>query len=187
MDDIAPDILEKAASGDMEAFERIYKTASGFVYNVALRITRNGADAQEVAQDVFMNVYRHLKDFEFRSSFKTWVYRITVNTALNKYRATAKDTRREAVYDDSVESVACGGTAADAAIRGECEDRIAALLDCLSPEHKACLILREIEGLSYEEIADALDIPINTVRSRLKRGREALMEAAGKERVRDAV
>jgi len=75
----------------MEAFEAIYKATSGFVYNVALRITQKPADAEDITQEVFVKIYKSLKDFEFKSSFKTWVYRITVNAALNHVRASKKD------------------------------------------------------------------------------------------------
>lgn len=84
--DIAKDVLERAAKGDMPAFEQVYKSAGNYVYNLALRITRNSADAEEVTQDVFMKIFHHLKNFQFRSTFKTWVYRIAVNTAINRYR-----------------------------------------------------------------------------------------------------
>src|SRR5689334_18703031 len=83
MEDIARDILIKASQGDMQAFEEVYKTTQGFVYNVALRVVSNREDALEVSQEVFMTIYNKLKGFRFESSFKTWVYRITANTAIN--------------------------------------------------------------------------------------------------------
>jgi RNA polymerase sigma-70 factor (ECF subfamily) len=86
--DISREILIKAAQGGISEFEALYKAAAGFVYTVALRVTANEQDAQEVTQDVFLKIHKKLKDFRFRSSFKTWVYRITVNTALNTLRRT---------------------------------------------------------------------------------------------------
>src|SRR5271168_5419927 len=83
MEDIARDILIRASQGDMQAFEHVYKASSSFVYNVALRVVNNREDALEVAQEVFMIIHNKLKDFRFESSFKTWVYRITTNTAIN--------------------------------------------------------------------------------------------------------
>jgi RNA polymerase sigma-70 factor, ECF subfamily len=187
MNDIARDILEKASQGDLEAFEQMYKSASGFVYNVALRIIRNSADAEEVTQDVFMKVYHSLKNFQFRSSFKTWVYRITVNTAINRYRKFAREEKDKMDYDGMIETLPGAGSTAEKAIQGDNETRLNALLELLSPEHRACLVLREIEGLNYQEIAASLNIPVNTVRSRLKRARLALLEKAGKDQVRDEV
>jgi RNA polymerase sigma-70 factor (ECF subfamily) len=187
MNDIAVDILEKASQGDLEAFEQVYKSAGGFVYNVALRIIRNSADAEEVAQEVFMKVYHSLKDFQFRSSFKTWVYRITVNTAINRYRKFAREEKDKVDYGSIIETLPGVGSAAEKAIQSDNETRLNALLGLLSPEHRVCLVLREIEGLSYQEIAASLKIPVNTVRSRLKRARQALLEQAGKDQVQDEV
>lgn len=187
MNDIAADVLEKASRGDLEAFEQVYKSASGFVYNVALRIIRNSADAEEVAQEVFMKVYHSLKDFQFRSSFKTWVYRITVNTAINYYRKLAREGKDKVDYGSVIETLPGAGSTAEKAIQSDNETRLSALLGLLSPEHRACIVLREIEGLSYQEISASLKIPVNTVRSRLKRARQALLEEAGKAQVQDAV
>ncbi|MFH1441517.1 MAG: sigma-70 family RNA polymerase sigma factor [Candidatus Omnitrophota bacterium] len=185
MINIAIEVLEKASEGDIAAFEEVYKAASSFVYNVALKITRNSAEAEEVTQDVFMKIYHKLKDFDFRSAFKTWLYRITVNTAINQYNKSQRDVKDRVDYDGIVESLPGSSSTEKNAIQSENEQRLNILLDALSPEHKACLILREIEGLSYEEIAAALKIPVNTVRSRLKRAREALLEKAGKGLLKD--
>jgi len=181
MRDISNEVLERVNQGDMAAFEEVYRAASGFVYNVALRITQSGADAEEVTQDVFMKVYRSLKNFGFRSSFKTWVYRITVNTAINRYRQSAKHQRGRVDHEGLIESVPAQGSSAEQAIRNDNEQQLDKLIGALSEDHRACIVLREIEGLSYEEIAASLNIPVNTVRSRLKRAREALLQGAGKE------
>ncbi|MCX5703209.1 MAG: sigma-70 family RNA polymerase sigma factor [Candidatus Omnitrophica bacterium] len=180
MNDIAPEVLGRASQGDMDAFEQLYKATSSFVYNVAFRITRNSPDAEEVTQDVFMKIYRNLKGFQFRSAFKTWVYRITVNTAINRYRKSKKEEKGRVDYDNIIESLPDSRLATEGVIQSDNEARLNALLDMLSHEHKTCLILREIEGLSYQEIAVALKIPLNTVRSRLKRARQALLEKAGR-------
>ncbi len=187
MDDIAPDILERASQGDIEAFEQVYKATCGFVYNVALRITNNSANAEEVAQDVFMKIYHSLKSFQFRCAFKTWVYRITVNTAINRYRKSIREEKNRVDYDSIIGSLPSSRSTAEDAVRSDNETRLNMLLEMLNPDHKVCLVLREIEGLSYQEIAAALKIPVNTVRSRLKRARQALLEEARKGLVQDAV
>ena len=187
MEDIAQEVLERASRGDIVAFEQVYRAASGFVYNVAFRITRNSADAEEVTQDVFMKIYHNLKGFQFRSAFKTWVYRITANTAINRYRKSIREGKNRVDYDSIIESFPGGHSTAKDAIQSDNETRLNALLGILSPEHKACLVLREIEGLSYQDVAAALKIPVNTVRSRLKRARQALAEEARKGLVKDAV
>jgi RNA polymerase sigma-70 factor (ECF subfamily) len=187
MKDVAPDILEKASRGDMGAFEQIYKTFSSFVYNVAWRITRNSADAEEVTQDVFMKIYRNLKRFEFRSAFRTWVYRITLNTAINHYRKSRREEKDRVDYESVKGQLASPSSTVEELIQNDNESRLKALLEILNPRQKACLVLREWQGLSYQEIAATLKIPVNTVRSRLKRAREALLARAGKGLVKDAL
>ena len=94
MQDIPKETLIKAQEGDLESFENIYKETSGFVYNVAFRIVNNKQDAEEVVQDVFLNIYHNLKNFRFQSSFKTWAYRITVNCAINYVKKTGRERNR---------------------------------------------------------------------------------------------
>jgi RNA polymerase sigma-70 factor (ECF subfamily) len=187
MNDIVPEILERASQGDLTAFQQVYKALSGFVYNVALKVSRNSADAEEITQDVFMKIYRNLKNFRFRSAFKTWVYRITVNTAINHYRKSRREEKGRVDYESVIGTRSCGSSTAEDIIQSDNQARLNALLDTLSPNYKVCLILREIQGLSYQEIAATLKIPINTVRSRLKRARQELLEMAGKGLVKDAV
>ena len=92
--EISNDLLQQASQGDIQAFEEIYKITSSFVYSMALRTIRNREDAQEITQEVFLKIFKNLKDFKFRSSFKTWVYRITVNTALNFIKKAGHDRNR---------------------------------------------------------------------------------------------
>lgn len=187
MHDITPDILKSASQGDLGAFEQVYKAFSNFVYNVAFRVNRNSADAEEVTQDVFMKVYHNLKGFQFHSALKTWLYRITVNTAINYYRKSKREEKDRVDYDSIIGSLADSHSTVEDIIQRDHETRLNALLKILSPKYKVCLILREIEGLSYQEIAASLKIPVNTVRSRLKRARQELLEVARKELVKDAL
>ena len=178
MDTISRDVLIKAAGGGIEAFEEIYRTASSFVYTLAMRVTNNRQDAQDVTHEVFVKIYRNLKSFAFRASFKTWVYRIAVNTAINHYRRTAKERKRQVNIDDvSPREVSVEPQTAQLELHDR-QEKLKPLLDRLNPDQRTVIMLREIEGLSYEEIAKALSIPINTVRSRLKRARQALMAYA---------
>jgi len=178
MADISREILTKAAEGDIKAFEQIYRATSGFVYGIAFRITDYKSDAEEVTQDVFMQIFKNLKNFQFKSVFKTWVYRITVNTAINKYKHTSKEMNRRVDYENTP-NIQGNIDKTDELINKESAKRaIASLLKVLNPQQRACILLREIEGLSYQEISAALKININTVRSRLKRAREALLASA---------
>lgn len=181
MVDISENLIISAGRGDGAAFEAIYKASSGFVYSVALRILGNTTDAEEATQEVFVKVYGSLRGFGFRSSFKTWLYRVTMNSALNAYNKRARELGRRADYDEGAGAAAVEpavGSDIDAQVH---EKQLQELLAALTPEHRAVIVLRELEGLSYEEMATALQININTVRTRLKRAREALMVRGKKE------
>lgn len=182
MKEISREIVEKAAAGDMRAFEEIYREFSSSVYTIALGITRGRQDAEEVTQDVFIKVFRRLNGFMFESSFGTWLYKITVNTAINKYRTRSRHGMEAASYDEVKDALPPGpDTVHKDMERQDASARVAELLQNISPEHRSCIVLREIEGLDYRQIADVLSIPLNTVRSRLKRAREALVAYCRKE------
>ena len=181
MRDISKETILQAAEGDLDAFEEIYKTSSGLVYNTTLRITASREDAEDVTQDVFIKVHKSLKNFRFRSSFKTWIYRIAANTAINKYRKRKKERIRTVEYDDRIETEHAAENAEKELYRNDNEKLINSILAILNPEQRACIVLRNIEGLSYEEIAKTLGVNINTVRTRLKRARTKILEKFGKE------
>ncbi|MGE5280404.1 MAG: RNA polymerase sigma factor [Deltaproteobacteria bacterium] len=174
--DIARATIEKAARGDIGAFEEIYKRTSSFVYNVAWRVTGNKEDAEEVAQNVFVTVYRKLSGFRHEASLKTWLYRITVNLALNHAKKMSRTRERTLSYDDALAHSAAQLARAEAVEAPPADPgRIEELLKALNPDQRACIVLRGIEGLSYKEIAEALHVNINTVRTRIKRARELLV------------
>lgn len=175
MQDISKELLTQASTGDIQAFEEIYRLASSFVYSVALRVTRNADEAKEVSQDVFIKIYNNLRSFRFRSSFKTWLYRITTNTALNALKKSSKNINRRVDYDVALKANDDSATATHAIEMDDNKKLLSSLLDMLNPDQRACIVLREIEGLNYREISKALSININTVRSRLKRARETLL------------
>lgn len=187
MNDIPKEVLIKASEGDLKSFEHIYKDTAGFVYNVALRIVGNKQDAEEVAQEAFLNIYHNLAGFRFQSSFKTWVYRIAVNCAINQSRRISRERARRREYGDNLNRL---GKTFDEAVVGtdaESQERVAAhFLSVLNQDQRSCVVLRTIEGLSYQEIADILKININTVRTRLKRARERMINL-GKEVIADGV
>jgi RNA polymerase sigma-70 factor (ECF subfamily) len=175
MQDISRDVLMAASGGDRDAFETIYRASSGFVYSIACRITGNVHSAQDVTQDVFLKVYKNLNRFRFRSSFKTWIYRITVNSALNSCRRISKRLSKEVEYNDALNVTDSGDSPRETVERGDNEELLKSMLSVLNPDQRACIVLRGIDGLSYREIAEVLDVNINTVRSRLKRAREILL------------
>ena len=183
MREIAENIIETAALGDMAAFEEVYKAYSSTVYTIALGITKNRQDAEEVAQDVFVKIFRNLKNFKFDSSFGTWVYRIAINAAINMYNNRARRAAGTIKIDD-ISDIPDSTPVAKiewADSRKDAQEKLARILKSLNVEHRSVIILREIEGLDYKDMADVLGIPLNTVRSRLKRAREALIAVSKKE------
>jgi RNA polymerase sigma-70 factor (ECF subfamily) len=167
--------------GDHEAFAHLVALHEGMVFNLAARLLGDREEARDVAQDVFLRVYRRLGRFEGRSRLKTWIYRIVVNECHNRRRFWRRRRRdREEPLDERTGSRGTGLARGDVAspfeeaVRRERARRVQAALLELTFEHRAVLVLREIEGLSCEEVAGALGVAEGTVKSRLFRAREAL-------------
>lgn len=176
MDDlITHDIIKKASRGDLDAFEKIYRTYAGFVFNVSLRVTNNREIAKDVSQEVFLNVHKKLKNFRFDSSLKTWLYRIAMNMAIN----TAKKEYK--IKEKALKAYVEGPTPLwknninEHMDQVDKEQRLNMLLGKLHPEDRACIVLKHIEGLSCQDIADVLKMNVNTVKTKLRRAREKLM------------
>jgi RNA polymerase sigma-70 factor (ECF subfamily) len=180
MVEITRDIIAAAARGDMAAFEVIYRACSTFVYYVALKVTRNNQDADDVTQEVFVTLFHKLRQFRFESSFKTWIYRITVNHAINYAKKGSQERKKTVVFDDTRQVDASLPAVQPVESQEDCIGLVNHLLDQLNPDYRVYIVLREIEGLSYEEISATLKVNINTVRTRLRRAREKLL--AGKKR-----
>lgn len=175
METISQDTIVQAAQGNLESFEVIYRAFSGFVFNVVFRVVNHMDDAEEVTQDVFLTIYRKLDRFGFKSSLKTWIYRIAVNSAINHAKKRSRERFNRVEFDDNMELTPAGDAVQDRMDRKDQEKIVSSLLAALNPDQRACLVLRDFEGLSYEEVAETLKININTVRSRLKRAREKLL------------
>jgi RNA polymerase sigma-70 factor (ECF subfamily) len=175
--ELGPDVICRAQENDMAAFEEIYRHYAGMVYRVALRMTRRVEDAEEVTQEVFVAVHRHLKTFEGNAQLKTWIYRIAVNCSLNALKKGKRNP--EVAWDDGLDPEDPHQGVRDTIEKEDREAKISSLLESLNMDQKMCLVLRAQEGLSYDQIARALNVNINTVRSRIKRARETLL-ASGK-------
>ncbi len=184
MDNITENTIIEASEGNTEAFESIYRAYSGFVYNVAFRVVNNIDEAQEVTQEVFLAVYQKLKSFKFKSSLKTWVYRISANMAIDYARKRSREQDHTVLYENNNKFNKAIDPVGENIEREQQEKAISTLLEALSPDQRVCIVLRSVEGLSYQEIAESLNININTVRSRLKRAREKLI-ALRKEMVKN--
>ncbi len=179
-------LVEMCRRGDAEAFARLVSLHESMVYNLSARLLGDGEEARDLSQDVFLQVYRTLGRFEGRSSLKTWIYRIVVNQARNRQRWWRRRRReRSCPIEDMTPAdharAAAGHPDSDAPFerlaRGERARMLQAALLELSFDHRAILLLREVEGLAGDEIAAALKIPQGTVKSRLARARDALRDA----------
>lgn len=175
------DLIARAAEGDMRAFEELVTRHQRRANTVAYGIVRNAEDAREITQDAFLRVHRHLKDFEGGSSFSTWLYRIVFNLSIDLIRRRAPG--RAVEFEDHTDLTGAPDEWLPA--RGELDpftalDRTRLVevmqrcLDELPPHHRTAIILREVEGLSYEEIAEAMEVPKGTVMSRLFHARRKM-------------
>jgi RNA polymerase sigma factor (sigma-70 family) len=178
-------LLDQCRQGDPAAFARLVALHEGMVFNLAARLLGNPEDARDVAQDVFLLAYRRLGQFEGRSSLRTWLYRVTVNQAHNRRRWWRRRRRdREQSLDDLTTARTAlrladerpSASPFEETRRRERARRVQQGLLGLSFPHRAVLVLREVEGLSCEQIAGVLGVAEGTVKSRLSRARAALRE-----------
>ena len=174
-------------SGLDGSFRQLYEQFKDRVYNVCYRITGNATDALDASQETFGIIYRKLGEFRFESKFSSWVYRIAVNASIDmKRRSSARwltslDSMQEVKGSDGLRHDLRGELRdertempAAAASRHELENEIQLAITRLSPKMRAITVLRYVENLSYDEIAETLQISIGTVKSRLSRAHEAL-------------
>ena len=175
-------LLDRCRGGDAEAFSRLVNLHEGMVYNLAARLLGDPEEARDLSQEVFLQVYRSLGGFRGTSSLRTWIYRIVVNQCRNRrrfWKRRRKDRSlpiEELNPADEMELSAGGGGPGPLEVleRAERSRRVQEALLGLSFEHRAILLLREVEELSCAEIAGTLGLAEGTVKSRLSRAREAL-------------
>ena len=171
-------LVDSCRAGDPVAFASLVRLHEGMVFSLSARLLGDAEEARDVAQEVFLQVYRQLGRFEGRSSLKTWIYRIAVNQCHNRRRFwhRRRRDREEGLEAVPAEAAGAGGGSSpyEEARLGERARRVQAALLQLSFEHRLVLVLREVEGLTCEEVAAALGVPEGTVKSRLSRAREAM-------------
>lgn len=167
-------------------FRALYELYKDRVYNVCFRISGNATDALDASQETFGILFRKLPDFRFQSKFSSWVYRIAVNASIDLRRRSRRLTSLEGIGPDSSRPRGDGIASArdirderaelpvQAMTRQELEHQIQGAIDRLSPKLRAITVLRYIEALSYEEIAEALQVSLGTVKSRLARAHDSL-------------
>ncbi len=173
-------LVERVQNGDKKAFDLLVLKYQQRIINLVSRFVYNPSDAQDIAQEAFIKAYRALPNFRGESAFYTWMYRIAVNTAKNHLAVKSRRPLESAQDIDDVEQI--GGdhtlrheeTPEHILLRDEIHDPILRSIETLPEDVKVAITLREVEGLSYEDIAVAMDCPIGTVRSRIFRAREAI-------------
>ena len=172
---------------DQADFERDAMQYTRQLYSAAMRMTRNPADAEDLVQETFLKAYRAYHTFEEGTNLKAWLYRILTNTYINKYR---KESRRPSEVDlgavedlylyrniGSEESAEAARTTEERVLDGLVESDIKKAVEDLPENFRLPVLLADLEGFSYKEIAEILDIPIGTVMSRLHRGRKAMQKS----------
>jgi len=174
-------LVERAARGDREAFGLLVRRHQDRVFNVAYQVVRNREDALDVAQDAFVKAFASLPSFKGEASFSTWTHRIVVNLAIDclRRRRRAGPTEyddRKAASEEGAARLAAPDDPQSALETRQIRSILARGIEALPPLHRAVLILREVEGLSYEEIARAVGCSLGTVMSRLFHARRKLQK-----------
>ena len=171
-------LLARIAAGDRLAFEELLDAYQMRIYRLALRFTGSVADAEDLTQEIFLAVYQSAASFRGRSSAGTWIYRVAMNHCLEfrrKRRIESVPLEEETALpfmdarDDPLEQAG----------RSEMRRRVDTAISCLSPVHRDVVVLHELQGLTYQEVAAALDVPVGTVKSRLSNAFRKLRELLG--------
>jgi RNA polymerase sigma-70 factor, ECF subfamily len=191
-------LVAELQAGSEQAFGLLIAQYSQPVYSMIARSLRDPADAADVTQEVFVKVFRHIGSFHGDSSLRTWIYRIALHEASNQRRWWSRHKRQELTLDaqqenEDGEAFSLGETLASntdspfqCAVQNEAKEQVAVALRTLPEAFRTVVILREIEGFGYEEIAEMLNVNLGTVKSRLTRGRIALREALRKDALKDS-
>ncbi len=180
-EDLEKILIKKAKNGNITAFEKLIISHERNVYNIAYRMFNNEEDAKDMAQEVFIKVYKNISKFDENSKFSTWVHRITVNTCIDEIRKrkgkeTSSIDEIIELDDNSVKKQYINNTPTpeETLISKENIESLKQSINNLSETHKTLIVLRDIQGLSYSDIADITDSSLGTVKSRLARARTQL-------------
>jgi RNA polymerase sigma-70 factor (ECF subfamily) len=173
-------LVERVQAGDKTAFDVLVQKYQSKIIQLAYRYVHDQDEAMDIAQEAFIKAYKALGRFRGDSAFYTWIYRIAINTAKNHLVASSRRPPRadidavEAEQYDSATGLKEYATPERMLLRDEIKQTIAGAIENLPDDLRTAITLRELEGMSYEEIAQAMDCPIGTVRSRIFRARDAI-------------
>jgi RNA polymerase sigma-70 factor, ECF subfamily len=177
-------MVRRLCAAEEAAYEELLQRFEHPIYNLVCRLTDHPEDGADVTQEVFLKVFRGIGSFRGKSSLKTWIYRIAVNEARNHRRSFLRHRKQEVRLDhEPGDAMGCadwvpdpGPSPFEIALDHEAVHLIDLALAEVNPNFRAALILRDVEGMAYEEISEILEISLGTVKSRILRGREALKE-----------
>lgn len=181
MNDIEKALIEKCKNGDLKAFETLIESHQKKVFNLCYRFFPNYDDASELAQEVFLKVYKSIALFKCDSSFFTWIYKIATTTCIDELRKRrGKNTVSiDEIQDDNGQRIEIADNSSnphELYEKNQFKYEIQNAINKLSEEYKTVIILRDIQGFSYEEISEIVGIPLGTVKSRIKRARDCVKE-----------
>ena len=166
------DLIHRCQSGDQLAFNQVVLKYRNRVMGIATRMLGDRVEAEDLAQDVFVKVYHGLQGFQGEALFSTWLYRIAANSCLNQIRKRKRESQVAVSADDPEPTISDGKSNPHTLLeKKELNSFLEKAIHALPQEQRMVLILRDIEGLTYEEIADSLELELGTVRSRLHRAR----------------
>lgn len=193
MDNESDDLnLDRARNGDLDAYNQLVLKYQERIFAKVFSMLRNSQDAEEITQDTFIRAHRALPTFRGNASFSTWIYQIGTNLARNRYWYWRRRKRDESMSLDADLGEDAGATLHDIlsdgaqgpgheAQQNEFVKKVADCMEQLKPEHALILTMRNIQNMSYDDIAEELGLSIGTVKSRINRAREALRELIGDE------
>jgi RNA polymerase sigma-70 factor, ECF subfamily len=173
-----PELLKRCLAGDNTAWEELLRTHTRKVYNLCYRFSGLGGDAEDLTQEIFIKIFQTLRSYDpTQGSFQTWLNRVSRNHLVDHYRRTRKDRLTSPIEDEPMqlgEKPASGSSPAERVEWRERKELLQAGLDRLSPDMREAVILRDLQDLDYQEIAQVLGVPEGTVKSRINRGRVEL-------------
>lgn len=179
-------LVRRAGDGDIAAFERLVGHYQPKVYNFALAFTADRDQAADLAQEALIKVYRSIATFRFESSFSTWLFRIVKNAFLDAVKSRqSKERELETPIEDELGHLQTAALADEVLLRSEARRELRRAMKRVPTAYRLVVVLFDVQGLSYDEIARSLEIPVGTVKSRLKRGRDALREELFRARARE--
>ncbi len=183
MDSTEKNLVDLSAGGNVEAFETLIQSHQKKVYNIALRMTKNPEDAQELAQDTFVRAFIAIKKFRGESSFSTWLYRIAMNVCTDflrkRNKAVVISIDQGAIGSENDQPIQLPEDAPgpdELSEKRQLKHLVRQAMDSLSAEHRQVLILRDLMDLSYRDIANTLSVSEGTIKSRINRAREGLKQ-----------